>query len=164
MYIGGWFFLFHWIEIELGTIDRLAAWPISVSSYMDNFTSEGNVFFFIFWEFRFRGFFSDDKDRKLSVFQQTEMSFTLLIMHRVDCGGSVVLDNFRLFIKRGKISGNAQNWCQTFWIFVRFWWKKTLSGETFNVTSFPRFLVFVILSLNNARFCLWFHLIKSIKF
>ena len=31
---------------------------------MDKITNEGNVFFFIFWEFRFRGFFSDDKDRK----------------------------------------------------------------------------------------------------
>ena len=64
MYIGGWFFLFHWIEIELGTIDRLAAWPISVSSYMDKITNEGNVFFFIFWEFRFRGFFRMTRTEK----------------------------------------------------------------------------------------------------
>ena len=100
----------------------------------------------------------------MSFFQQTEMWFNLLLMHRVDCEGSVVLDKFRLFIKRVKISRNAQNWCQTIWILVRFWWKKTLSEETFNVTSFPRFLVFVILSLNNAKFCLWFHLIKIKKF
>ena len=56
VYIGGWFLLFHWSEIELGTIDRLAAWPISASSYMDKITNENNVFFFIFWQFRFRGF------------------------------------------------------------------------------------------------------------
>ena len=94
----------------------------------------------------------------MSVLQQTEIWFNLLIMPRVDCEGSVVLDKYRLFIKRAKISGIAQNWCQTFWIFVRFWWKKTLFGETFNVTSFPKFLSFVILSLSNAKFCLWFHL------
>ena len=95
----------------------------------------------------------------MSVLQQTEIWFNLLIMPRVDCEGSVVLDKYRLFIKRAKISGIAQNWCQTFLIFVRFWWKKTLFGESFNVTSFPKFLSFVILSLNSAKFCLWFHLI-----
>ena len=163
MYIGGWFFCS--IGLKSNSV-RLIVWPRDqiLCPHIWTILPTRVMCFSSFIEFRFRGFFSDDKDRKMSVFEQTEFLFNLLIMPRVDCGGSVVLDNFRLFIKRGKISGNAQNWCQTFWIFVRFWWKKTLSGETFNVTSFPRFLVFVILSLNNARFCLWFHLIKSIKF
>ena len=56
----------------------------------------------------------------MSVFQQTEMWFNLLIMHRVDCEGSVVLDKFWLFIKRGEIGRNAQNCCQTFRILSDF--------------------------------------------
>ena len=65
----------------------------------------------------------------MSVFQQTEMWFNLLIMHRVDCEGSVVLDKFWLFIKRGEIGRNAQNWCQTFWILSDFDERKLYSEK-----------------------------------
>ena len=107
---------------------------------MDKITNEDNVFFLRFLRVSFSTFyFSDDKDRKLSVFQQTEMSFTLLIMHRVDCEGSVVLDKFRLFIKRGKISRNAQNWCQTFWILSDFDERKLYSEKLLMLLVFQSF-------------------------